>query len=106
MIAPSSRLHPCRKPTIATTAMNSSEPSNDMVSWFSLYERTEISSVPQVLRRRGSLSHGAQVGAKRPEIGAHFGSHEMLETLSHFASASRSQVVTTPTTPAMPSAAA
>src|SRR5215470_9003429 len=106
MTAPSIMLHAWRKPRMAPVATNRSEPSSDIVYWFSERPLIEIHSVPQVERIFGYLSHGAHAGAVICVNGAHFGIHERSVTLSQLASASRIQVMTQPPSAARPSARA
>src|SRR5215467_950789 len=97
-------LHAWRNPMMAPEATNSSEPSNDIVNSLSLWPPIGIQSVPHVARRRGYLSHGAQLGAASSRNGAHDGIHLSSVVASHLACASRIQVMIAPTSVASISA--
>src|ERR1051326_1032263 len=72
------RLQAWRNPMIAPAAMNRSDPSNDIVTWFkpsglSLYMPSLIQAVPHTLSIRGRRSHGSFSGQNQPRIGAQAG---------------------------------
>ncbi len=99
--APSSMLHACRNEMIAPAAMNSSEPSSDIVTWLSIsgspfQEPMRIQLVPQVSWNFGYLSHGAHAGADHSVNSAHFGIHAIGVRSSHDASALRIQAMSPP----------